>query len=131
MANNTVSYGFIGQEHLFSTRIAEVGTERIFDMVRMSAEAHSRVAMDMMGAFVERTTVAQEQIELPGDGTLQPLDEWGNPLPVAPSGSYQVAYPIQGGGTAWGNNRVTTSWPSGCCPTWTSPTRASSTMRLS
>ena len=39
-------------------------------------------------------------------GTLQPLDEWGNPLPVKDEGVYDVAFPIQGGGTAWGDNRV-------------------------
>ena len=38
-------------------------------------------------------------------GTLQPLDEWGNPLPVKDEGYYDVAFPIQRGGTAWGTNR--------------------------
>lgn len=105
MANST-AYGFINLEHLFATRVSEVGTERVWTAVQQSAEEYTRTMNAMLGLFAERTTIAQEQNELPGDGTLQPLDEFGNPLPVAPSGNYQVAYPIQGGGTAWGDNRV-------------------------
>ncbi len=105
MANNT-AYGFVGLEQLYGSRISEVGTARIWDAVQASAVEYNRVMQEMLSLFVERTTTAQEQIELPGDGTLQPLDEFGNPLPVVPSGNYQVAYPIQGGGTAWATNRV-------------------------
>jgi hypothetical protein len=52
-------------------------------------------------------TFAKKRYKLPSGSTLQPLDQWGNPLPKQPSGSYEVALPIQGGGTAWGDNRVT------------------------
>lgn len=107
MANNTLAYGFVGLQHLYNTRVAEVGVDRIFTAIQESAREHSRQINALMASFVERTTMAQEQYELAGGGTLQPLDEWGNPIPMKPSGSYQVAYPIQGGGTAWGDNRVT------------------------
>lgn len=103
---NLVAYGFHDLQSLFSSRVAEVGTERIYTAVRESAAEYSRQVNGIMSTMVERTAVAQEQIELAGDGTLQPLDEYGNPVPVVPSGYYQVAYPIQGGGTAWGTNRV-------------------------
>lgn len=103
----TTAYGFVGLEHLYSTRASEVGTERIYTAVQESAAEHSRVINALMSSVVMRTTVAQEQYELPGGGTLQPLDENGEPLPVKPSGSYQVAYPIQGGGTGYGGNIVT------------------------
>jgi hypothetical protein len=93
-------------EHLFATRVAEIGVQRMFEMVQQSAQMHNDVMLGLLSVLSERTTLAQVQVELPGDGTLQPLDEYGNPLPVAPSGSYQVGFPIQGGGTAWGNNRV-------------------------
>lgn len=102
----TTAYGFVDLQHLFNTRINEVGVERIYTAVQESAAEHNRVINGLLETFVERTTKVQEQFELPGDGTLQPLDENGVPLPVKPSGSYQVAYPIQGGGTAWGGNRV-------------------------
>lgn len=62
----------------------------------------------MMSGWVEETTVTKERVELPGSGTLQPLDEtgWGNPVPTFESGYYEVGYPIQAGGDAWGTNRV-------------------------
>jgi hypothetical protein len=103
---NTTAYGFIGLQDLYNQRVASVGIGRVWEAVQLSAQEYSRVMANMASEFVEPATNAQEQIELPGDGTLQPLDEWGNPLPVLPSGSYQVAYPIQGAGTAWGTNRI-------------------------
>ena len=101
------TYGFADLQHLYNTRVLEVGPQRIYDAIRASNEEYNRVVTAMLSLFVRRTTVALEQIELPGDGTLQPLSEHGNPLPVLPSGSYQAGYPIQGAGTAWGDDRVT------------------------
>ena len=79
----------------------------IYDAIRESAAEHTRQINGLMASFVERTTGHKERFYLPGAGTLQPLDEWGNPLVVREAGYYDVAYPIQGGGTAWGDNRVT------------------------
>jgi len=103
---NLVGYGFYDLQALFSQRVSTVGVQRIYTAVQQSAAEYTRQANGIMSTLVERTTVAQEQIELAGDGTLQPLDEYGNPVPVQPGSYYQVAYPIQGGGTAWGTNRV-------------------------
>ena len=103
------AYGFVGLEDLYARRVSQVGTARIYTAIQESLAEHTRVVNGLMSAFVERTTAAQEQYELPAGGTLQPLDADGNPLPVKPSGSYQVAFPIQGGGTAWGTNRVTSA----------------------
>lgn len=106
MANNTNAYGFIGLQELYNQRVAQVGWQRIYDAVRDSAAEYNRVLNAMIDELAVRLTIAQEQFELPGSGTLQPLDEWGNPLPVVPSGSYKVGYPIQGAGHAWGTNRI-------------------------
>jgi hypothetical protein len=103
---NSIAYGFLGLQELFNQRVAEVGTQRVYDAVQSSAAEYTRVIDRLLSEWAERLTLAQEQVELPGDGTLQPLDEWGNPLPILPSGSYKVAFPVQGGGTAWGTNRV-------------------------
>lgn len=99
-------YGFIDLESLYNQRITQVGVVRIFKAVVESAAEYSRVANAIVADWAEPTETAQEEIELPGDGTLQPLDEHGNPLPVQGSGYYQVAYPIQGAGTAWGDDRI-------------------------
>ncbi len=106
MANETV-YGFIGLEHLFSTRVDASNVNIVYDAVRETLTEYNRIIAGLMSNFVSQTTVAQEQLQQPGAGTMQPLDDFGNPLPVLPGPSYQVGYPIQGAGTAWGNNRVT------------------------
>lgn len=107
MANNVLNYGFIGLEDLYGTRINTVGVDRVYDAVQASVDEYNRVVDQMMASWIERTTMVQEYIELPGGGTLQPLTPDGNPLPVVPSGNYTVGYPIYGAGTAWGTNRIT------------------------
>ncbi len=101
------AYGFIGIEDLFNSRVSEVGVARVYSAIQETLAEHTRNVNGLLASFVARTIIAQEQFELPGGGTLQPLDEDGNPLVVQPSGNYKTAYPIQGGGTAWGGNRVT------------------------
>jgi hypothetical protein len=102
----TTTFGYLRTTDLYTQRVVTVGVEQTFEAIRSHLAESTRVIQGMMSEMAERTTTAQEQFELPGDGTLQPLDEDGNPMPVLPSGNYQVAYPIQGGGTAWGTNRV-------------------------
>ena len=104
-----IAYGFVGMQHLFNKRVTEVGVRRVFDAITQSAAYHTDMINTIMGELVERTTIAQEEFELPGAGTLQPLDEVGIPRPTDTYGFYQVAYPIQGGGDAWGKNRVTSA----------------------
>lgn len=106
MANNTIAYGFLNLESLFAEKIEDVEVPVIMDAVYESASEHSRNVNAMLASFVFSTTGYKERFYLPGVGTLQPLDEHGNPLPIAEAGYYDVAYPIQGGGTAWGTNRV-------------------------
>jgi len=103
----TVAYGFVSLQDLYTQRVQTVGPQRVFDAVQTSAAEYNRVVNALLAEMAERTVDAQVQMELPGDGSLQPLDADGNPMPVAPSGSYTVAFPIQGAGTAWGTNRVT------------------------
>jgi len=107
MADNTLAYGFVQYASLAAERVTTVGVQRIWDAIEASTQEHTRQLNALLASFVERTTLYKERFMLPGSGTLQALDENGNPRPVSPSGYYDVAYPIQGGGTAWGDNRVT------------------------
>jgi hypothetical protein len=100
------AYGFIDLQSLYNQRASVVGVPRIMRAVEESAAEYSRVMNAIVADWAEATEVAKENVQLPGDGTLQPLDEHGNPLPVQPSGSYDTAYPIVGGGTAWGTDRI-------------------------
>lgn len=103
---NAIAYGFVGREHLFSRSIEVVGEAVIRDAIAQSAAMHTQEINALLGEFVFRTTARSEKIRMIEAGTLQPLDQWGNPLPVQVGITYEVGYPIQGGGTAWGNNRV-------------------------
>jgi hypothetical protein len=106
MANLT-AYGFVQLKDLFRNRAISLAPNIIRTAIEESLAEHTANINGLLAEFVELTTSAQEQFDLPSGGTLQPIDESGNPLPVKFSGSYQVAFPIQGGATAWGNNRVT------------------------
>jgi hypothetical protein len=106
MANNELAAGFIGMEDVFTERVTTVGVKVVWDAIQESLDVHNTELNAMLSAWVQRTTLYSERFMLPGDGTLQPLDDKGNPKPVQVEGHYDVAYPLQGGGTAWGNNRV-------------------------
>lgn len=106
MANNSVDYGFISLAKLMSERVNTIGVEVAQSAILEANAEYNRVINALTSTFVERTTLHQERYQLPGDGTLQPLDEWGNPLPIVPTGYYDVAYPIYGAGTAFGDNRI-------------------------
>lgn len=103
---NTLAYGFVGLEHLFSEKLENVDVQVVDEAIRRSVEEHNRQVEAMTGDMFAFTTEYKVRFNQPGSGTLQPLDEWGNPLPVREAGYYDVAFPIQGGGTAWGDNRV-------------------------
>jgi hypothetical protein len=103
---NTLAYGFVSLEHLAAERVTVVGEQRVYTAIQESLAEHTRQINALLSLFVEITTDHKIRYVLAGDGTLQPLDEHGNPKVVRPSGYYDVAFPIQGGGTAWGDNRV-------------------------
>lgn len=106
MANANL-YGFIGLEHLFSQRVDDSNIVVVNEAIDVSLAEYNRQIQGIAAELFDETTDFQIRFRNPGTGTLQPLDQWGNPLPVRPAGFYDVAFPIQGGGTASGTNRVT------------------------
>jgi len=106
MADNNVAYGFIGLKHLFSQRIRDVGIPKIYKAIQDTAAEYNRQVAEIMRTLTTTTVEGQERIYTATVGTLQPLDEWGNPKVTRAGGYYDVAYPIQGGGDAFGTNRV-------------------------
>ena len=100
------AFGFIGYEDLADERIVDGRVQLVNTAIAASVEEHNRQVAAALAELVERTTDYTVRYKIGGGGTLQPLDEWGNPLPVKDAGYYDVAFPIQGGGTAWGDNRV-------------------------
>lgn len=106
MADNAVAYGFQSLTGLWTDRVTTVGGTRIAEAVAASLEEYNRSVDALMGDMVQRTTDRTRKFLIPSSGDMQPIDEWGNPLPVKHAGSYDVGFPIQGAGTAWGDNRV-------------------------
>lgn len=101
MANN-VAYGFMTLEDVFDRRVATLEVPRIEDAITQTVELHNQVWEGMVDALIEITTTAKESYQVPGSGTLQPLTEEGVPLPTKQFKKYDVSYPIQRGGDAWG-----------------------------
>lgn len=104
---NTVMYGFIGLQHLFDQRVDLVDVEQIQTAIKETTRVHTEAIAELVSSVAEPTTKYQWAYDLPGTGTLQPLDEWGDPKPVSPTGQYTVALPIDRGGDAFGTNRET------------------------
>lgn len=108
-ANNLVAYGFAGLQDLASQRFTDVPLQTVQTAIRVSLAEHTRGINALLSGLVREINGATEykiRYQLPAGGSLQPLDANGIPVPVFPSGVYDVAFPIQGGATAWGNNRV-------------------------
>ena len=105
MANST-AYGFITLKDMFKDKVND-NLPIVQTAVEMSVREYQRQVDEMLSILVMPTESYSMRYQLPGSGTLQPLDQHGNPLPVLPSGYYDIAFPIQGAGTAWGDNRIT------------------------
>lgn len=103
---NQVAYGFVDLQHLFSQRVADVGLTPVFDAITRTTAEWNRQVNDVFDEWVFRTDQFQFRYHLPGSGSLQPLDEWGTPTPVREGAYFDVGLPIQGAGTAFGDNRV-------------------------
>lgn len=104
---NGIAYGYIGIRHLFNVRLANLPTDvTLRDAVIASAQKYNEATSALLQNWVSVTTTTRERVMLPGTSTLQPLDEWGNPLPVKAGSSYVAGYPLRSAGTAWGTNRI-------------------------
>ena len=104
---NAVAYGFVGKEHLFNERVTQDNVREVRDAIAASVAYHNDQVNRIMSELVETTTEHQVRFRYGNGGTLQPIDEYGNPLPVREQTiTYDVAFPIDGGGTAWGDTRI-------------------------
>jgi hypothetical protein len=103
-----VLYGLLNQADLAAERLTTPGVEEeVMAAVNQSLAEHNRQLDALMSLFVTRTQEFKRRFQIANAWRLQPLDENGRALPVKPSGYYDVAWPIQMAGTAWGFNWVT------------------------
>ena len=99
------AFGFVGMEDLADARVIDGNVQTVNTAIAASVEEHNRQVTAALAELAETTVDYSVRYMIGGGGTLQPLDEWGNPLPVKDEGYYDVAFPLQRGGTAWGTNR--------------------------
>lgn len=105
MANNELSYGFTQWAELADELVTVIGERAVFDAITVSAQAHTNMVNALLANLVRRTTDHTLESFLGGSGTLEPMNESGNPSVVREGGSYVVSLPIQEAGTAWGTTR--------------------------
>ena len=91
------TYGFVGHEDIADLRVLDGNVEVVNAAIAASLAEHNRQVDAALSELVLKTTDYTRRYKVPGGGTLQPLDEWGNPLPVKEGAFYDVAFPIQGG----------------------------------
>lgn len=103
---NSLLYGFYQLKDIANQRAITVNRDLLVSAVQMSAGDHNQQLARMMNLFADPLTIYTERFNGATNARLQPLDENGRALPIKGS-QYNVAYPIQMGGSAWGTNRVT------------------------
>jgi hypothetical protein len=100
---NQVLYGFTNLKDVFSQRVEDVGVQVINDAIDATLAEHNKQLNDLMSLFVDTTTQYKVRYKTPGAASLQPMDESGRARPIKVSGYYDIAFPLQMGGIAWGN----------------------------
>lgn len=104
---NQVLYGFHNMKDLLARRVTEVGVGVIDTAITTSLAEHNRQIDALLGLFATRTTEHKTRFRSVNVARLQPLDNNGRALPIKPSGYYDVGYPLQMAGGAWGYDFVT------------------------
>lgn len=103
---NQVLYGFLEHQDIFAETLAGANLTTIDTAITTSVEEHNRQMGAIMNLFVEPTTEYSRRFIQTSSHRLQPLDDNGRARPVRMRGYYDVAWPIQEAGTAWGANYV-------------------------
>lgn len=99
-----VMYGFQNLTNLFDRRVNTVGWDVVGRAVDASVAEHNRQMGAMLDLFATRTTDFKKRFTTPTAARLQPLDGNGRARPIRPAGHYDVAFPLQMAGAAWGAN---------------------------
>jgi hypothetical protein len=102
----TLLYGFDNLKDVSARRVSEVGVGVVNAAIVLSVEEHNRQMAAIMSLLAKRTTDYKTTYRTPTAARLQPLDEFGRARPIKTVGKYDVSFPIQSGGIAWGSSRL-------------------------
>jgi hypothetical protein len=103
---NQVLYGFQNLTHLFAEKLDQTNISVVSTAIQQSVDEHNRQMTSLTSLFMEPTTDFKIRYQTPVNTRLQPLDENGRARPILRAGYYDVAWPLQAAGTAWGTNRI-------------------------
>lgn len=99
---NQVLYGFENLTDRFLERVSDSMIPVVNDAIDATMAEHNRQMDAFTALFVDRTTDYTRRYRTPTANRLQPLDENGRARPIRTAGYYDIAFPLQEGGTAWG-----------------------------
>src|SRR5690349_12149645 len=100
-------YGFYSLKDVLGQPVTEAMIPRINTGITATLVEYNRQMRALSGLFVRRLTDYKLRYKSPSVRSLQPLDENGRARPVKVAGYYDIAFPIQAAGDAWGTNFVT------------------------
>lgn len=103
---NAILYGFLQLKDVLNARAVEVEGGRLREAITLTVAEHNREIGMLTGLFAEPTTEYSGRFTPAGNNRLQPGNQFARALPVKGT-SYDLAWPIQDGRTAWGVNDVT------------------------
>lgn len=103
MANDPL-VGFLDLESVFDRRVDDVGVPEVEEAIQQSLDEHNRQLNALMSLFVTPTSEYKVSFKMTTATRNQPLDQDGRARPIQVQGKYEVAFPIQGSGQAWGAN---------------------------
>lgn len=104
---NQQLYGFHNLKDLATERVTTVGVDVVGTAIEQAFQEHNRQLDALMDFFVTRTQEWTQRFASVTAARNQPIDESGRARPIKPSGYYDVAFPLQFSGNAWGADYVT------------------------
>lgn len=99
-------YGFESLKDLAGKRVTEVGVNVVNAAITQAVAEHNRQMSAIMALLAKPITDFKVTYRTPTAARLQALDEFGRARPIKTLGKYDVSYPIQSGGVAWGSTRI-------------------------
>lgn len=99
---NQVLYGFRNLADAFTERVTTMDVSVINTAIDETLAEHNRQLNALMSLFADTTTDYKRRYKTPISTRLQPMDENGRSRPIRQAGFYDIAFPMQKGGTAWG-----------------------------
>jgi hypothetical protein len=102
----TLLYGFQSLKDLVNARVTEVGVNVVNVAITQSVTEHNRQMAALMALLAKPITDFKVTYKTPTAARLAALDEFGRARPIKTVGKYDVSFPIQSAGVAWGTTRI-------------------------